>query len=151
MFVAYAIICTTPFVIATLAAIGLICWGVGQYRAQYLWDMEDAVCDVADEFEYQAKQRAKVLAKARNQLVAFEFRREFGTAMESYNRLMVAILSRKPEREGYERCNRCDGYGNVFGARCQRCGGYGVVEKPNEIQHSYCGGRPTDRQPLLYN
>lgn len=55
---AYAIIYTTFHVIGALAVIGLVCWQVGRIRARILWNLEDEVCDVADECIYIAHRRA---------------------------------------------------------------------------------------------
>ena len=54
---AYAIIYTTFHVIGALMVIGLVCWQFGKIRARFLWDLEDDVCDIADECLYIAYKR----------------------------------------------------------------------------------------------
>lgn len=60
MYEAYAIVFTTLHVIATLMVIGAVCWAVGKYRAQLLWDREDELCDSEDERAYATKQISQV-------------------------------------------------------------------------------------------
>lgn len=102
MFFAYAIIYTTPVVIGVLAAMGLVCWVVGKYRAQYLWDAEDAWCDAIDELNCKVMQRSNKLRKFNKRLNSQNS--NFTNLIEEYNHLMAAVLSCGPEREVYKIC-----------------------------------------------
>jgi hypothetical protein len=94
MFAAYAIIYTTPFVIVTLATIGFVCLVVGKYRARYLWDVEDAACDVLDERKYKEKQRINKLVKIHDKS-SYRPKDKFSLLVDEYNRLVVITTSRQ--------------------------------------------------------
>lgn len=65
---AYAVIYTTPFVIAALGLMCLFCWAMGQLRAQYLWDLEEEACDMEDELLYVVHQKSKEVSERQKSL-----------------------------------------------------------------------------------
>lgn len=70
MHTAYAIINTLPIFILTLTAIGIVCYIVGQLRAEYLWNQADLAHDDVDASKYYVHMLFSAAEKKEEEFVA---------------------------------------------------------------------------------